>query len=126
MAFPSLHVCLDATVEAGSQISAIYLETIRDVAASIRQPLPEFPPGAPPQPPIFQLSDAELRARVTVHEVGHQFALAADVPDADPLHRNDLRNIMNINQVNVPAGAYFFNPIDIAALRSRIKSPGEP
>jgi hypothetical protein len=102
------------------QISAIFLETIHDVFLTP-------PPPRPGDPPPLGLTEGDIRARVTVHEVGHQFGLAFGVPPADPgfpSHRNIPPNIMSTRQSIVPPADYVFYSTDIAHMRDRISSPG--
>lgn len=95
--------------------TAIFLETIRDLADLLRA-----------------TSESEMIARTTVHEVGHQFDIAA-VPLE---HRDDVPNIMMsgilVDNNNDPIGGsllipdnqFYFAAADIAFLRMREQSPG--
>lgn len=67
----------------------------------------------------------EVLARVTAHEVGHQFLFKGNMPNTGG-HRDDGQNIMSSNTAATPAGSYFFNPAEIGIMRSRRVSPGMP
>jgi hypothetical protein len=89
--------------------SIIFLETIRDKASGPANP-----------------SANEMRARLTVHEIGHQFALAVEgtVPINDPNHRNDANNIMHKQPWDISFESFVFHAHEINHLRSRHESPG--
>jgi hypothetical protein len=92
------------------QISVSFLESQRDVF---------FNPQAPNVPPTLTL--ANIRSRITVHEIGHQLQLAVGLPDE---HRFTNDDIMHFNVITVPDEAFFLHPADIAAARNRVASPG--
>jgi hypothetical protein len=94
------------------QVSLVYLESVRDLSVT-------------PWPGELPIGLAELEARVAVHEVGHQFGLAAPRGhDYNNRHRNDRANIMNRSTGSVPLGTFWYDPIEIDAMRSRVNSPG--
>jgi hypothetical protein len=99
------------STQSTNHITIVFTETIRDVVA---------------QNP--SLSEFVLQARVTVHEIGHQFNIAfgAGVDPADPEHRNTPpnSNIMYVDVSTVPVEKFFFAAEDVAALRLRRQSPG--
>jgi len=98
---------LGATDAEQYQLSVVYVEPIRDVASY-----------------YGVLTEAEARARTTIHEVAHQFNLVEAGPDEeDPSHRNDGLNIMNSSTRTVPENLFYFHEIEIVSLRNRILSP---
>jgi hypothetical protein len=91
------------------QMSIVFFEAIRDGAASRQLTLPPA---------------AEIRRRTTVHEIGHQFHLAADLPAAAGHHRENPANIMMAAEsIRIPGDQFYFAAADIVALRRRIHSP---
>jgi len=90
------------------EISLVFLETTRDTQAT------ENPPNAP--------TVADVRARVTVHEMGHQFRLASG-QGTQGRHRDDGMNIMNSIVDCLQAADTFFNPNEVATMRTRHLSP---
>jgi hypothetical protein len=97
----------------GNTLSAVFLETIRDATASAYA-LNQGP----------RISEAVQRARTTVHEIGHQFDIAANVRPEDREHRNDRANIMHETTSEVPDASFYLHRDDIVALRKRVASPG--
>ena len=83
----------------------IYLETIRDAS------------------PMLNIeTQEELRSRVTVHEIGHQFFVLSDLPHPGE-HHDDIENIMQKGPV-APDDKYYFADQEIRTMRWRLASPG--
>jgi len=94
---------LGITDSQAKQISLVFLESVRDRAATVGLPF------------------ATEVARNGVHEVGHQFNIAR-VPRH---HRPDPDNIMYGGGIESVTDANFiFNPNDLAYLRLESRSPG--
>lgn len=98
------------------EISLVFVDTIRNKFRAVVQ-----------NPPF---TDATQRARVTVHEVGHQFGLVSSVEfnPADPFHRpgppTGPANMMMLDPERIPDSQFVFHVDDIASLRLRQRSPG--
>jgi hypothetical protein len=94
------------------QITMVYLEALRDRFFNALDPVG---PGVTP---------SLLRARVTVHEIGHQLQIAMGLPDE---HRDPPVYPPNIMQSDAGAAAdgdFYLHPADIVTIRERIFSPG--
>jgi hypothetical protein len=89
----------------GHCASIIYAEAIRD----------EFAVG-------FVPNEAVSRARVTAHEIGHQFLTGLGMPNGE--HRNNFSNIMHAG-TDVLDSLYYFHVQEVRALRSEWRSPAD-
>jgi hypothetical protein len=95
------------------QISTVWLETAHDHFFQ-RQGI-----GAAAE----RLTAQSWRARIAVHELGHQFiGLQRDLVAG---HRNDDANILQNDPIHVPDDVYYFHPIERARLRLLRDSPGK-
>ena len=72
---------------------------------------------------------------IAAHELGHQFGLAVRGPGVDPIlrHREKPVNLMSgkalEDSASDPSFKYEYirlHPVDIAAIRKRVHSPGKP
>jgi hypothetical protein len=93
------------------EVTVVFTEAIRDVAATSGT----------------TLTEASLRARTVVHEIGHQFGLAVG-PGVVGGHRDApaAPNIMSSATSQVSAAQFYFHPADIVDLRRRVRPPGQP
>jgi len=97
------------------QAALVYVETTRDFSEPVV--------GGPKR-----YAFAQELAVTAAHEIGHQFGLAAG---QNGLHREDPVNLMAVVSLQESAGNPNFkyeyirlHPIDIAAIRKRVNSPG--
>lgn len=88
-------------------ISLVLMEATRDAV--------DTPPKYPHVPDL-----ATGLARVTVHEVGHQF-LSGGLPQGE--HRDSPDNIMDTEPFDVAPGDYYFASEEVATYRMRVESP---
>jgi hypothetical protein len=89
------------------QSAAVFLESCRDLAIALEDP------------PL-----TDIVKKVTVHETGHQFELAAGVPAENQHHRDDPMNVMHSQAATEAVDSeFFFHPRDVLGLRRRFKSP---
>ena len=118
-------------MDKGGDRSFIFVEAIRDLHSQFTGALKtHFMPAATAVPSYEQ----EI-GRVTVHEIAHQFGLVRG-QGADVTGHRAGANIMaaggvmtvvddgkEYKYVPIPDDEYYFDPLDIADMRGRLKSP---
>lgn len=111
-----------------SQMSVILFETARDdLVQRVRIQQALNPQQKPKTKEEFDRLFNQTLSQITVHEVGHQFGLVReqDMPRGSTFkHRSDVPNIMHAEIKDSTLDNFFFDPIEISALRVRRRSPG--
>jgi hypothetical protein len=94
-----------------------YSETIRDTVASAPNEL------------AFGVNEDILKARLAVHEIGHQLLKSNTLNSYNLMehdgswHRNNGSNIMHFAPGKPMSHLFYFDPREIAAMRMRRASP---
>lgn len=102
----------DGDAGATKEISLIFLETLRDRFFNANSRVGD---GVTP---------TQLRTRVAVHEIGHQFQLAVGQPGEHWDPKSFPLNIMSPDAGSAPPTLFFLLPADVVTLRRRTTSPG--
>jgi hypothetical protein len=93
-------------------VSAVFLEAIRDRFHALAEV------------GIFRApTEAALKARVTVHELAHQFVVGDATPEGE--HINHVHNLM-FKDASLPfEGTFYFRPEHVRNLRVQWRSPAD-